>query len=338
MIRLASPENLYYILVLAAALLAFLMWAERAYRRRSAIFARPRTMKLMNPYLDFRHPALHIFLVTASVVMIALALSRPQWGFYWAGERDKGRDIVLALDLSKSMASQDSPPDRITRSKDEISDFVSKAKGDRIALIGFSGDAFLFCPLTMNRDTFLRSLDAMVVGSVKRGGTSYNNLVIEAIRTFKAAAAKGKTLVVISDGEDTEGSLDKAIEAAKKEDITIYTVGVGTVEGGLIPTIDKDGKNVIVKDEKGSPVRTRLDETSLKRLAAETGGSYERDVKETEALGKIMAILRSKIKADTDDEVFGRTYKERFQIPLLIAFILLALDLFLNAINQSEKR
>ncbi|MCX5680553.1 MAG: VWA domain-containing protein [Candidatus Omnitrophica bacterium] len=245
MIRLTSPQNLYYTLLCAGILLIFLIWSERAYRRQSDIFAKPRTLKLMNPYLDFRHPALHICLVTASVVLIGLALSRPQWGIYWAGERDKGRDIVIAVDLSKSMASQDSSPDRITRAKDEIANFAGRAKGDRLALIGFSGDAFLFCPLTMNRDTFQRSLDGIGIGSVKRGGTSYYNLVMEAARSFKAAAVKTKTLVVISDGDDTIGSLDKAIELAKKEDITIYSVGLGTAAGGFIPIVGKDVRAVL---------------------------------------------------------------------------------------------
>lgn len=338
MIRFASSQNLYYALACAGVLIIFLIWSERTYRRQSAIFAKPRTLKLTNPYLDFRRPALHICLVVASVIFIGLALSRPQWGFYWAGEKDKGMDVVLALDLSKSMASQDLSPDRITRAKDGISNFAGKAEGDRLALIGFSGDAFLFCPLTMNRNTFQRSLDAIGIGSVKRGGTSYYNMVVEAARSFNAAGAGTKTLVVISDGDDTEGNLDKAIAEAKKEGITIYSVGVGTAEGGVIPVTDKDGKIAMVKDEKGSPVRARLDEAALKRMAVETGGIYERYAKDTDALEKIKAVLGARIKDDTSGEIFGRNYKERFQVPLLMAFMLLVLDLFLSVVNQSKKR
>lgn len=336
--RFASVQYIYFAVPFAGILLLFLMWAERDYRRQSAVFAKPRALKLMNPYLDFRHPWLHIILAAVSVLLIGVALSRPQWGFYWSGDRDKGRDIIFALDLSKSMASQDSVPDRLTRAKSDIAAFAARSEDDRLALVGFSGDAFLFCPLTVNRDTFIRSLNAAEIGSVKRGGTSYFNLMLEAARSFKATAARGRILVILSDGEDTEGSLDKAVELAKKENIKIFSVGVGTAAGGTIPVTGNDGKTAVVKDDKGAVVRTRLDETALKRLAAETGGLYEHDIGAADVLEKIRTVLNANSNDGDVDVPFGRTYKERFQIPLLMAFLLLAADLLIGTVTKSEKR
>lgn len=337
MMRLVYPQYLYYGLTCAAALLVFLIWAELRYRRLAETFARSRPLKLIAPFYQLRHPALCSFLILISVVLISIALARPQWGFYLKSEKYKGRDIIFALDLSRSMTSQDAAPDRITHAKDEITNFVRTNGGDRAALIGFSGDAFLFCPLTMNRDTFLRVLDDMHVGSVRRGGTSYYSLIVEAARSFKGAAANDRILVILSDGEDTEGSLGKAIDEAKKEGMTIYSVGVGTPAGGLMPVVDKGAKDTFVKDDKGVPVRTRLDEIALKRLAAETGGAYERGETGAYALEKIKSRWIPKSKEEAKEEVFGRVYKERFQIPLILAFIALAAELFLTMVNRSEK-
>lgn len=336
--KFADPAYLITGLIFTAALSTLLVWAGRNYVKRSSIFAEARTLRLIDANYSERRMALRYGLLAAAIIFMWIALARPQWGFYWAGSSDSGRDVIFAIDLSKSMLCKDAAPDRFTRAKSEISGFVSESSGDRFALIGFAGDAFIYCPLTMNRNSFLRILENLGVGDIRKGGTSYYSLMETAARSMGGAASDHKVLVILSDGEDTEGGVDKAIEEARKSGISVYSIGIGTSAGGTIPDTEEGRTGSVVKDDKGKPVRTRLDEESLKKISESTGGVYIAEGEMAGAIGKVRSAWEAKSDPSGSQELFGKAYKERFQLPLFIAFMCLSLELLLSMANKGNRR
>ena len=275
-------------------------------------------------------------ILVLAVASIFVALARPQMGFQWKEVKRKGIDILVAVDTSKSMLAEDVKPNRLERSKFGIMDFVSKLEGDRVGLLPFAGTAFLMCPLTLDYDAFRNSLEALDTKIIPQGGTDLASAIYEAEAAFQNDA-NHKILVLVTDGEDLEGEALSAATEAKDKGLTIYTVGVGTPSGELIPltTGGKDG--IFVKDETGQPVKSRLDETMLQKIAAATGGRYEPLGQQAEGLE---AIYREKLSLVPKQELAERLQRvpiERFQWPLMLALILLLAEFAISDRKRSRK-
>ena len=276
-----------------------------------------------------------IFILTAVAALFA-ALARPQAGFEWKEVKRKGIDILMAVDTSKSMLAADVKPNRLKRSKLGIMDFVSRLEGDRVGLIPFAGTAFLMCPLTLDYDAFRQSLEALDTQIIPQGGTDLASAIREAEFAF-SNDANHRILVLVTDGEDLEGEALSAAKEAAEKGLTIYTVGVGTPAGELIP-LQKAGKGVaFAKDEKGQVVKSRLDEEILREIAHVTGGQYEPLGQQAEGLE---AIYQGKLSLVPKQELAERKQKvpvDRFEWPLLAAFILLVLEFGLSDRKTSGK-
>ena len=276
-------------------------------------------------------------LIILAIASIFLALARPQVGFRWEEVKRKGIDILMAVDTSKSMLANDVKPNRLERSKMGIMDFVSRLEGDRVGLIPFAGTAFLMCPLTLDYDAFKQSLMALDTGVIPKGGTDLASAIREAEFAF-SNDANHRILVLISDGEDLEGEALTAAKEAAAKGMTIYTVGVGTPAGELIP-VNKLGKGVsFVKDDKGQVVKSRLDDKMLRQIAKATGGLYEPLGRQAEGLE---AIYKQKLSLVPKQELAERMRKvpiDRFEWPLLFALVLLVTEFIMGDRNPSRKR
>jgi Ca-activated chloride channel family protein len=260
-----------------------------------------------------------------ALFFMILALMRPQWGFTWEEVKRQGIDIMIALDTSNSMLAEDVKPNRLERSLLAIKDLVHKLKGDRVGLIAFSGTAFLQCPLTIDYNGFLLALNDISVETIPVGGTSLANAIYTAIDSYEGGGKKHRVIIVITDGEDLEGGAEEAALKAKSKGVTIFCVGIGTKEGELIPVRTPQGKMEFLKDEKGNVVRTRIDEETLQRIAVETGGIYVRATGAEFGLDVIYDQKLSKLEKEELKSRMEKKYKERFQLPLLAAVILLLL-------------
>ena len=275
-------------------------------------------------------------ILVLAVASIFVALARPQMGFQWKEVKRKGIDILVAVDTSKSMLAEDVKPNRLERSKFGIMDFVSKLEGDRVGLLPFAGTAFLMCPLTLDYDAFRNSLEALDTEIIPEGGTDLASAIYEAEAAFQNDA-NHKILVLVTDGEDLEGEALFAATEAKGKGLTIYTVGVGTPSGELIPLTSGGKDGVFVKDETGQPVKSRLDETMLQKIAGTTGGRYEPLGQRAEGLE---AIYREKLSLVPKQELAERMQKvpiERFQWPLMLALILLLAEFAISDRKRSRK-
>ena len=299
-------------------------------------FASDRLLEKLTQGVSQRKRMIKRVILLLAVGAIFVALARPQMGFQWKEVKRKGIDILMAVDTSKSMLADDVKPNRLERSKFGIMDFVSKLEGDRVGLLPFAGTAFLMCPLTLDYDAFRNSLEALDTEIIPQGGTNLASAIREAEFAF-SNNANHKILVLVTDGEDLEGeALSAATEAAKKG-LTIYTVGVGTPSGELIPLTTGGNGGAFVKDENGRPVKSRLDETMLQKIAEATGGRYEPLGQQAEGLEAIYRAKLSLVPKQDLAERMQRVPIERFQWPLMFALILLLGEFAISDRKRNRK-
>lgn len=309
-------------LVLVPALALFLVWSFR--RRRQALdrFVATGLLAAVAPDADPRRRTLRAVLLGAAVLAVVVALGGPMWGFRWQQVQREGIDLLVALDTSKSMLATDVKPNRLARAKLAVRDLLAEIGGDRIGLVAFAGTAFLQCPLTLDFGAFEQSLEAVEAGIIPRGGTSLAAAIDAALAGFEGRQAEHQALIVITDGENTEGDVDEAVQRAVERGVKIYTVGIGTADGELIP-LDQGG---FVKDRKGQVVKSRLDETALQKIATDTGGAYLHATDTSFGLAELYRDYIATMEKRELASTLERRFEHRFQWPLVLAFALLVLE------------
>ena len=265
----------------------------------------------------------------AGVFCCFLALARPQYGHQWQEVKRKGIDILFAIDTSLSMGSEDVLPNRLSRAKLAILDFVDKLSGDRVGLLPFAGSAFLLCPLTVDYQAFEESLQAVDTAIIPRQGTN----LAEAIRTAEAVLhndANHKILILITDGESLQGDGPAAAREAADRGMTIFTIGVGTPAGELIPIHQNDQRD-FVRAEDGNFVVSRLDEKTLRTIAETTKGLYAPLGNQGQGL---VSIYQEKLSLIPEQELAERRQKipiDRFPWFLGLALAFFIVEYLLNS-------
>jgi len=324
MIAWRAP-GLLWLLVLVPAAAAFLVWALR--RRREALqrFAEARLLAALTPDLDERRQRWRVALLLSALVLLLLSLAGPEWGFHWEEVHREGVDIVIALDTSRSMLAEDVKPNRLGRAKLAIEDLVKRLKGDRIGLVAFAGSAFVQCPLTLDYQAFAESLHAVNVGIIPKGGTSLTEAIKTSLEAFEGRQGKHEALILITDGEDHEGHVEDAAKEAADRGVKIYAVGIGTTEGELIP-LTVNGQQNFLKDRRGQVVKSRLDEDTLQKIATTTSGAYVHASSGDFGLNAVYDDFIGKMEKRELTSTMERRFEERFQTPLLLALLLLALE------------
>ncbi len=322
--QLYEPARLIFLWSIPVAFLLF-VWAETEWRRRlgrlgKGEFLRSRLM----PEFSIGRRRMSWILLLLVFLFSTLALARPQWGEEKKKVERKGVDLLFVLDTSLSMLAEDVKPSRLEKSKFEIRNLIRRLKGDRVGMISFAGSGFLQCPFTLDYSAFLLFVDAVKVGFIPHPGTSLAQAIEIGVRAFPEKSRKYRAMIVFSDGEDHEGGVAQAVEAAKRAGIRIYTVGTGTEEGEPIPLrgASNDKLAGYKKDRNGEVVITRLNGPLLKEIAKETGGLYlqatpgEREIdiilKHMESLGERQ--LKERLITEREDH---------FQLFLIFAFLLL---------------
>ena len=261
-------------------------------------------------------------LFLAAVACLFVALARPQAGFRWEEVKRRGIEVVFAVDTSRSMLTPDVKPDRLTRAKLAVHDFVNHLNGDGVGLVAFAGNAFLQCPITLDYSAFNESLDALDTAIIPRGGTDIASAIHETEAALQNRASTDKILILLTDGEDLEGSALKAATAAAKDGLKIYAVGVGSANGDLIPLPADEGGG-FVKDDGGQFVKSHLDESGLKAIAGATGGVYAPLGAQGQGLESIYQQALAPLTKHDLASRRQKVYTERFQWPLAVSLVLL---------------
>jgi Ca-activated chloride channel family protein len=307
--------------VLGLGVALFALLARRAVAL--AAFAEAPLAARLTPDLDRRRWSWRTLLRLAALLLLVVALAGPKWGFHWQQMKRQGLDVIVALDTSRSMLATDVKPNRLQRAKLAVLDMVPLLEGDRIALVPFAGTAFLECPLTLDYAAFERSVRSVEVGIIPRGGTSLAQAIDSSLEAFEAREGKYEALILITDGEALEGDAAAAAGRAKARGVRIFTVGIGTPEGELLPL----GADGFVKDGSGQVVKSRLDETTLKDIALATGGAYVQGIGPTLGLDQVFRDHIAPMERREVASALQRQYEERFQIPLGLAIALLVIEM-----------
>jgi Ca-activated chloride channel homolog len=328
-------------LIAGFAACALLLWQyrrfDRAQRDALAQFAAVRLHDKLISSVSATRRRVKRSLFTLGILLLFVALARPQSGFVWQETHRKGLELLFAVDTSKSMLAQDIKPDRLTRAKLGVHDLVTQLNGDGVGLIAFAGSAFLQCPVTLDYDAFRQSLSALDTSVIPHGGTNIAAAIREAEAVFKARSTGEKILVLVTDGEDLDGEGITAAERVAKDGVKIFTVGVGGSDGELVPVPDENGGIDFAKDADGQLIKSHLDEATLKKIAEATGGMYQPLGAQAEGLAK---IYDEGLANFTREDLSSRQAKvplERFYWPLLGALLCLLGEMLIGNRRRSMK-
>lgn len=325
--QFALPNFLW--LWLLVPLVAWLMW--RSAKRRHQLmqqFVHHRLLANLTAGASPRLRLAHTVLLLVALVLLVLALARPQWGYQWEEVKVKGRDVIVALDTSRSMLAEDIKPNRLERAKLAALDLAQRARSDRIGLVAFAGVAFLQCPMTLDEDAFRQSVNSLDVNIMPEGGTAIADAIYTAKKAFTNSADSHKVLVLFTDGEDHEEGVREAAKAATEAGIKIFTIGIGTPDGEPLRLRDAQGRLTSLTDANGKPVISRLNEKLLSQIASDTGGFYLRLAGANTVDTLYEKGLAPLPKGDFSSKLI-KQYYERYHWPLALVLVALLAEILL---------
>ncbi|MBQ1656113.1 MAG: VWA domain-containing protein [Bacteroidales bacterium] len=323
MLIFASPRFLW--LLLLVPLIPVVYGILRALRRRRIRrFGDEALVRSLMPSWSGAKGWIRIILWDLAFLCFVIGIARPQMGAKLKEHEAKGAEIMICLDVSNSMLSQDYSPSRLDRAKLAISRVVDKLQGDRIGLIIFAGTSFVQLPITtdyVSAKMFLGNIDT---GSVPVQGTAIGDAILTAAKSFSAQSEKSRAIIVITDGENHEDDAVDAARQAAELGIKINTVGVGSLRGQPIPI-----NGELLKDKDGNIVVSRLDEATLKQIADEGHGAYVHAGNEEFGLNPIIDDIK-KMEAEKYNSIVFEEYDELFMYFFAAALALLVLEMLIG--------
>lgn len=271
--------------------------------------------------------ALKASLYFLGVLFFIIALLKPMWNKQEESVMQEGRDLFIALDISRSMLAQDCVPDRLSCAKQKIKQLVQSLESQRVALILFSGSAFIQCPLTSDYGAFFMFLDQVDVETISSGTTALDQalkVTLDAVRTVPHK--KHKLLALFTDGEDFSTRLHKLREDIQKENLKVFTFGVGCVQGAPIPLYDQQGSIIgHQKDAQGKIVISRLNENLLSSLAEDAGGIYVPMTAGDQDIVTVVKTLNSFEKEAIEEKKVSH-YQDQYHYPLFVSLCCFILE------------
>ena len=324
MFRFEDPIYLYLLLLIP--LLAIVRFvAYRNQKKRLRKFGEPQLLKALMPDVSRWRPGVKFWLLEAALALLIVMLARPQLGTKISHEKRSGIETIICIDISNSMLAEDVAPSRLDRAKMMVENLVDHFSDDKIGLIVFAGDAFVQLPITsdyVSAKMFLSSIDPSMMGTQ---GTDIARAVDMATHSFTQETGIGKAIIVITDGEDHEGGAVEAAEAAKKADMRVYMLGIGSKQGAPIP-IPHTGD--YMTDNTGQTVMSALNEDMCKQIASAGGGAYIHVENNSNAQDLLDQELEKLAKKETKATVYS-DYDEQFQAFGILALLLLIIEVCL---------
>ena len=328
-------ENINNLLLLIAVLFVLIVFLI-SFRSSKKTINKFADYSLWNRLVnvDFKKVLLKNICFILALFFIVVALARPKWGLKQVEAKSLSSDIVVAIDVSKSMLAQDLKPDRLTRAKMAFTNLSEKLKGQRIGLIAFAGQAYWQCPLTSDVKVFEMFLSSLDTDTVPFYGTNLAAPIDLACESLKKVPSNSKALVIITDGESFDGDLKESLNLAKESQTKIFCVGIGTEKGEPIPTYQNGQFKEYMKDDKGKTVVTKLDSSTLEQIALATGGRYY-NMNQQPSLDSLIKSLSKLDKVEGTSNIFNN-FEDRFYYPLTVALIFLLLYLFIPTTKRQK--
>jgi len=324
-------ENIEYLNLLYGLIPLFLLmvyyskWKRKAFKN----FGEELVKKGLIPFYSKTRENLKFLFIFLCITSMIIGISNPQIGTKMEEVKREGVDLMIALDLSNSMLAEDIKPNRLERAKQAISRLIDKLEGDRIGLIVFAGDAYVQLPITTDYSAAKLFLSTVNTSIIPSQGTAIGKAIDLSMRSFDMENGQNKAIIIITDGENHE---DDALEQAKltnEKGVLVHTLGMGLSKGGPIPIYNKYGNNTgYRKDKEGNTIISKLNEQMLQEIASTGGGAYVRANNTQAGLSILFSEINKMEKKEIGTMVFT-DYKDRFQLFLFIALLLLFFDLIL---------
>ncbi|HEU0137315.1 MAG TPA: VWA domain-containing protein [Flavobacterium sp.] len=344
----AIDENKYLYLLLLIPLLALVFLYNMYWKRKKQReFGDLELVKRLSPEGSTFKSILKFAVCLLALAALAVGLANPKTGTKVETVKREGIDIVFAVDVSKSMLSEDIAPNRLEKSKQIVSQLINQFAGDRIGIVAYAGSAFPVLPITTDYSVAKMFLQSMNPSMVSSQGTSLDEAIEIASSYFDEDQKANKLIIMISDGEDhSEGAMDAAEEASKLG-IKIITIGVGTVKGGPIPLKVNGRVQSFQRDRNDEVVITKLNRESLESIAKNTKGGYVNGTNTREVGEYVKNALDNIEKTEFETQQFT-DFSSQFQWFIGFAFLLLVLDVLmlerrtawirkLNLFNEKDK-
>lgn len=323
-----AHADMLWLLALVPILVLLAVWALAARRRAVRRYAGPVLAAQLTESVSRGRQTGKSALFVAGVFFGLWALAGPQFGARLEMAQRRGVDVVVCLDVSRSMLARDVKPSRLERARHQIGELLDRLEGDRVGLVLFAGKAFVQCPLTLDYGALRMLLASVDAGSMPSQGTALADAVDLARTCFDEVDRQYKAIVLLSDGEEHVGDAVRAAEAAGAEGVRLYAVGMGTPEGELIPVVGRGGVDYH-RDSEGQYVKTRLGEKVLRDMALAANGAYFRSSLTGREIGAVQGAIANMEQKDVGSERVTR-YEERYQIPLALAVLCLAAEFLLS--------
>jgi Ca-activated chloride channel family protein len=312
-----------WVLLAVPVLAALLVWSQVRRQQALARFASPAGLQRLGVTLPGWRAWVRPILGLLAVTGVVFATARPQWG--WEDRRivSRGVDLMIAIDTSTSMLAQDYKPSRLERAKELLQNIVWEAKGDRIGVMAFAGNAVVLCPLTLDYSMANTALESVDTKTVQAQGTAIGVAIDAATKAFETGGAGERVLVLLTDGEDQGTQPMEAAKRAQTAKVKIFCIGIGSTQGTLIPL-----GGGYKQDQEGHPVNSRLDFQTLTDIAQLTSGramkaNFSGAAEVTSILGEL-----NQLKGVNQQDRIYRVYKERYPWFLVPAILLLLLEAF----------
>lgn len=323
MFRFEHQEYLWLLLATIPAAIFFIIfyfWRRRAIGK---IGDRSLVLQLIPDFSNRKH-VVKFILLTFAYAFVILGFANPQLGTKQEKVKREGIDVIIALDVSNSMMSEDVKPSRLDRAKNFISNFIDKLSNDRLGMIVFAGNAYLQMPLTVDYSAARMYLHTINTSMIPTQGTNFAQAIDLARESFVKSDNSHKALIIITDGEDNEGGVDEKIANAAKEGIKIFTIGVGAENGAPIP----EG-NDFKRDENGNIVLSKLNEQMLRDIAAKGSGKFLLLGSGNEEVNTLLKELKG-ITTKQFEEFIFTDFDDYFQYCIAIAVVLLLIEWWLS--------
>ena len=324
-------ENIEYLNLLYGLIPLFLLmvyyrkWKGKAFKS----FGEGLVKKGLIPFYSKSRENLKFLLIFLCITSMIIGISNPQIGTKMEEVKREGVDLMIALDLSNSMLAEDIKPNRLERARQAISRLIDKLEGDRIGLIVFAGDAYVQLPITTDYSAAKLFLSTVNTNIVPSQGTAIGKAIDLSIRSFDMENGQNKAIIIITDGENHEDDALEQAKLANEKEVFVHTLGMGLSKGGPIPIYNKYGNNAgYRKDKEGNTIISKLNEQMLQEIASAGNGTYVRANNTQAGLSTLFSEINKMEKKEIGTMVFT-DYKDRFQLFLSIALLLLFFDLIL---------
>lgn len=324
--RFAHPDYLYLLAIVPALAFIHLFFA---IQRKKALedFGEMRLLEHLMPDVSRKRPVLKFYLLLLAFVAIVFTIAGPQFGTKLETVKRKGIEIMIALDVSNSMNARDIEPTRLERAKLAISRLVDRLSNDRIGMVVFAGQAYVQLPITTDYPSAKMFLSGINTDMVTTQGTAIGSAINLCVNSFTQQEGVNRVILVISDGENHEDDAVKAASAAMDKGIKVFAVGMGSPKGSPIP-VSINQPNDFIKDRDGNVVISKIDEATLKSIAAAGQGAYIPANNIREGINNLLNELSALEKSELEAKVYT-DYNDRFQYVAFLVLLLLLAELFI---------